>query len=151
MLDLAWQAGNWSLIVSVESAVGKFGLLLDRTAIGLSAICVIHCLALPIALALLPSLALVPVADESFHVFLVWLVLPTSVIALALGCKRHQRWHVVLWGVAGLTTLIFTAALDHDFLGESLEKWATVAGATLVAMGHILNYRHYQSTDCHND
>jgi len=137
--------------VSVESVVNKFGLLLDKTAIGLSAICAIHCLALPVALALLPSLALLPVADESFHLLLFWLVLPTSVIALALGCKRHQQWQVLAWGFAGLAVLVFSAALGHDLLGETLEKWATVAGASLVATGHILNYRHCQSADCQHD
>lgn len=137
--------------MSVESVVNKFGLLLDKTAIGLSAICAIHCLALPVALALLPSLALLPVADESFHLLLVWLVLPTSVVALALGCKRHQQWQVLAWGIAGLAVLVFAAALGHDLLGENLEKWTTVAGASLVATGHVLNYRHCQTADCQHD
>lgn len=129
----------------------KLTLLLDKTAIGLSAICVIHCLALPLALVLLPSLAILPLADESFHKILIYLVLPTSVIALTFGCKRHEQWRVLGFGFSGLAVLLFTAFFGHDLLGHDLERIVTVFGAALVATGHILNYRHCQHTDCQHE
>ena len=60
--------------------------VLDKSAIGLSVLCLIHCLALPLALVTSFSFSALWVADESFHQLLVFLVLPTSFLALALGC-----------------------------------------------------------------
>lgn len=130
------------------TSTNSVSLFLDKTAIGLSAICAIHCLMLPIGLALIPSLAVLPMGDESFHHLLIFVVLPTSVIALSMGCRRHRQWRVAAWGGAGLIVLVFTALFGHDVLGEQLEKWTTVFGAALVAMSHIMNYQRCQSTDC---
>ncbi len=129
-------------------STNSISLFLDKTAIGLSAICAIHCLMLPVALTLIPILASLPMGDESFHLVLVFAVLPTSVIALSIGCRRHRQWQIFMWGGAGLSVLIFTAFLGHDLLGERFEKWATVLGATLVATSHLMNFRRCQAADC---
>ena len=131
--------------------VGSFSTFLDKTAISLSAICVVHCLTLPIALALLPSLALLPFGDESFHQLLVYLVIPTSVVALTMGCRKHRQFKILAWGGSGVVVMTLTAIFGHDLLGEFLEKVATIFGATLVAIGHVLNFRSCQSIDCHAD
>lgn len=120
--------------------------LLDRTAIGLSALCLVHCLALPLLLALAPPLAALPVADEHFHLWLVYLVLPTSLLALFLGCRQHRRWTVLAWGLSGVGVLLLAALLGHDVLGEAREKALTVLGAVLVAIGHGLNFRLCRSS-----
>ena len=99
---------------------------------------------------MLPSLALVPVGEESFHLLLVYLVLPTSIIALTLGCRRHKERRMLVWGGAGLIVLAVTAALGHDVLGEILEKSATVFGTILVATAHFINYRCCRTSDCHD-
>lgn len=129
----------------------KVTLFLDKTAIGLSAICVVHCLALPLALVLLPSIAALPVGEESFHKVLIYLVLPTSLIALTFGCKKHEQWRVLGFGFSGLIVLLFTAFFGHDLLGHDLEKLVTVFGASLVATGHVLNFRHCQTQECEHD
>ena len=103
-------------------------LWLDKAAIGISALCVVHCLAMPLALVALPALASLPVADEHFHLALVFVVIPTSMIALTLGCRRHQRWHVAAWGGVGVVILTVAAVLGHDLLGEMAEKTLTVIG-----------------------
>ncbi len=122
--------------------------LLDQTAISLSLLCAIHCFAVPIALALLPSLAVVPLVDEHFHVLLAVLVVPTSFIALFLGCRMHQRWRVLGWGVPGVLILVFTALFGHDLLGEIGERAFTVFGAGLVTLGHLLNFKLCRETEC---
>jgi hypothetical protein len=123
-------------------------LYLDRAAIGLSMLCVLHCLALPILLVLTPSLAALAVTNEYFHVVLLCLVLPTSVAALLLGCRRHRRWIVLYWGLAGIAVLSLAFLFGHDLLGEIGEKALTVAGALLVTVGHILNFRLCRSHAC---
>ena len=111
-------------------------------------LCVIHCLATPVLLVLLPSLAVLPIADESFHLLLVFLVIPTSVTALFLGCRLHRRWSVLSWGLSGVGVLVLAALVGHDLLGETGEKLMTVVGALMVATSHGLNYRLCRSRDC---
>jgi 4-amino-4-deoxy-L-arabinose transferase-like glycosyltransferase len=122
---------------------------LDRTAIGFSALCLVHCLLLPIALAVLPSMSIfATLSDETFHRALVILVLPTSLIALTLGCKRHKSLLVAALGAAGLIVLVLTALFGHHWLGETGERVATVFGACLVAAGHMQNFRLCQKQEC---
>lgn len=116
-------------------------LLLDRAAIGMSLLCLVHCLALPVLLVLIPSLAVLPIADEHFHLVLLYLVLPTSVVALFLGCRRHKNRTVLLWGLSGLAVLVLAAFAGHDLLGDAGERALTVLGALLVALGHLKNVR----------
>ena len=113
---------------------------MDKVAIGLSAMCTIHCLALPLLLALVPSVAALGLDKEAFHLWVVMAVIPTSFYALTMGCKHHKRYRVLLPGVAGLT-LISAAVFLGEHIGELREKILTVAGASLLAQGHLWNYR----------
>ena len=121
---------------------------LDQASIGLSFLCVVHCLALPVVLVLAPSLASLPLGDEHFHLWLVMLVVPTSSLALFLGCRRHRRWHISVWGITGVSVLLMTAVFGHSVLGEVGERAFTVIGAVLVAIGHGLNYKLCRQVDC---
>ena len=122
--------------------------LLDRSAIVLSMICVVHCLALPVAIIMLPALSAYWFADENFHLLLLYLVLPTSVIALGLGCRRHRMFKMMLWGSAGLLCLTVAALLGHDRLGELGEKGLTLLGAGLVVVAQIYNFRNCRQSQC---
>ncbi len=113
---------------------------LDTLAISTSAICAIHCLSLPLLVSLYPALGATVFGQEAFHVWLLWLVIPLSVVSLTLGCKVHRDRLVVGFGLAGLATLIAAAAFGHDVLGEAGERAATLVGASLIAAGHLRNY-----------
>lgn len=121
--------------------------LSDKSAVGLSLLCTIHCLAMPLALALLPSLAALPLADETFHYWMLFAVLPISAYALTVGCKKHQRYRLLLIGGSGLLIMLFAAFAGHDLLGETGEKTLTVIGALILALGHIWNHRLCQRQD----
>ena len=123
-------------------------MLLDRASIGLSVICVLHCFATPILLAFAPSLLALPVADEKFHAVLIFLILPASLVALTLGCRRHGDMSVVYWGCAGLVVLLGTLVLGHDLLGDVGEKIMTVFGSGLVVIGHTLNFQACRASTC---
>ncbi len=125
-----------------------FTAILDRSAIGLSTLCILHCLALPIALVMAPSVSAFWFAEEQFHTMLLYVVLPTSVIALTLGCKQHKSRTTLMWGFAGLFILISAAALGHDWIGEAGEKLFTFIGAIMVMVSHVLNFRMCRSDQC---
>ena len=122
--------------------------VLDRSAIGLSFLCVLHCLAVPLTLILIPSLAALPIADERVHLLLVLLVLPTSTVALTLGCRQHGLKHILAWGLTGIAILVLAAGLGEEFLGEYGETILTVVGSVLVAVGHILNFKCCRTAGC---
>ena len=122
---------------------------LDKSSVGLSTVCAVHCLLMPVAVVILPSLAALPVADERFHLLLVFFVLPLSTVALTMGCRKHKSWRVMAVGVGGLVLLVGAALAGHDLLGELTEKSATVIGAGLVALSHVMNFRKCRALDCH--
>lgn len=123
--------------------------LLDRFAIGISTLCIVHCLLTPVVLILVPALAATVVADEAFHKLLLIFVLPTSSAALLLGCRRHKEWRVLALGILGLAQLVAIAYVGHEELGETGETLATVAGSLLLALSHLKNYRACRADRCH--
>jgi len=120
----------------------------DRFAIGTSTLCAVHCAALPIIVTLFPALFSSAFNDEYFHIILVWLVVPASVIALTMGCKKHRDMKVLLLGAVSITGLISVAIFGHDFLGETGEKVATFFFSMLSVAAHLRN--HSLCKDCHH-
>ena len=120
--------------------------LTDRTSIGLSLVCAIHCLFVPVLLVALPSLASLPLESETFHVWMVVAVLPISIFALTLGCKKHKRYKIIFLGALGLISLI-SALLLESLIGEIGEKLLTLLGAGLIAWGHFTNFKLCQQHD----
>ena len=121
---------------------------LDRLAISTSALCALHCLALPLLLVVLPAVSTTIFGQESFHVLLLWLVIPLSVVALSMGCRRHKDRAVLLFGFVGLAALIAAASLGHDLLGETGETVLTLVGAGAIAFGHLRNYALCRQVQC---
>jgi hypothetical protein len=122
--------------------------LLDRVSIWASGACIVHCLAMPALLVLLPVLASTTLSDPEFHaVMLVWIV-PFSLLALYLGCRRHKDRRVLALGLLGLAVLAATSVLGHDLLGETGEKVATVLGGGILIAGHYRNHRLCRSQHC---
>ena len=122
---------------------------LDKTAIGLSLVCTIHCLLTPLAIALLPALGATFLDDERFHYAVLFFVIPTSLYALSLGCRRHGRLGILAIGILGLLVLSSILIIGEETLGETGEKITTVVGAVIVASAHIRNYRLCQKNACH--
>jgi cytochrome c biogenesis factor len=127
---------------------GRMQMLMDRTAIALSIACAIHCLLLPVIVVMLPAIATTSVGSESFHRLLLWFVFPTSVLAVGQGCRRHKDRTVITFVFLGLGLLLGTAIFGHEFLNEEGERLATVLGATLLAFGHVCNYRLCRKNKC---
>lgn len=116
----------------------------DALAMGLSVTCAIHCLLLPVALVLLPSLAALQLDNEAFHIWMVVGVIPTSVYALTLGCKTHKTYRFAMIAGVGVTLLVLALLLGESVIGEAGEKILTAIGAGFVAFGHWQNYQRCQ-------
>lgn len=115
--------------------------LLDKTGIGLSTACMLHCTALPLLVVLSPSLLGNLFDHASFHQWLLLLILPTAIIAFAIGWRRHRNVNTLVAGILGIALLLLAAFVGHDVLNELGEKLVTSAGGVLLAVGHLLNLR----------
>ena len=77
----------------MDQNASKSGHWLDLTAVGLSGLCLVHCLALPLVIALLPFLA--RYSDGHLHLQMLTVVLPLSTLALTVGFRRHRDRRIV--------------------------------------------------------
>lgn len=114
--------------------------LLDLSAVSISALCLAHCLALPVLAAMLP-LASAWVQTEWVHAVFVLIAAPLSAIALLHGGPAHRtpaRW-LALAGL-GVALLAFGAVGWPD---RSWETPITVAGSLCLATVHLWNWRRH--------
>lgn len=115
--------------------------LFDGFAIGTSALCLVHCVVLPALLLLVPALTAVLALPESFHVGMLAFAVPTSILATAIGYRRH-RWSVpALIVVPGILLLALGALAAPE---RWIETLLTIVGAVLIVSGHVLNWRAVQ-------
>lgn len=124
------------------------GKSLDGFAIAMSLACILHCLLLPVLIVVFPILGSTILADESFHGLLLVLIIPTSSLALYLGCRQHGDGLVLWLGMAGLAILALAAGLGISVLGVTGEKVLTALGGTLLAAAHVLNFRRCRARNC---
>ena len=129
------------MVPVAEVEVGPQGRYrkMDLAGLALSASCLVHCLALPIALVTAPALALwLGKTETAVHWLLFAIAAVVSGGALYMGFRRHGAALVVVVGVAGL--LVMGVAAAHLF-GTSLEATLTVIGASILALAHVVNLR----------
>lgn len=128
--------------------MNKVQPILDRVAITTSSLCVLHCVALPLVTAFFPAALSALVHDHLFHQLLVLAVIPSSIIALLLGCRQHKDKTVLLLGVIGVLFLVLIALFGHEMLGETWEKVSTVLSSLLIVAAHIRNHFLCQEDSC---
>ena len=113
----------------------------DKIAISFSVVCALHCLLLPIVVIFLPSISATFLGTEDFHKTLLYFVIPSSIIALSLGCKMHGKYEVYSYGFFGIGALLFASFFGHNYLGEVGEIFLTLIGAGIVSLGHYKNQK----------
>ena len=129
-------ATDWKFL---GSNVIKYRNLWDRLGIALSVVCLVHCLRLPVAIAIAPFVAARWLGADEFHVTAALALVPVALLAMVPGLRRHGRKGVAAAMAAGLS-LISTAA----FAGERLlsQEWTTgiaVAGGLILVTAHAVN------------
>jgi hypothetical protein len=110
---------------------------LDGAAVGLSGLCLLHCLALPFVVGALP--VLLPLAGGHLHVQMLFIVVPLSVLAIGTGFAGHRNVRVVLGAIAGLVLLGIGATVAHDSLGIVADRVFSISGALVLAIAHFYN------------
>lgn len=119
------------------------GFGLDRLAIALSGLCVVHCVASAVLLAML-SAAGGMLLDPIFHEVGLTLAIGLGAFALGRGVLHHGRAVPAWMGAFGLGAMAGAMHLPHD--GSGGETLWTMVGVGLLAFGHHLNRRATRAT-----
>ena len=91
-------------------------------------------------------------AGHEFHENIIYLILPTAVIALAVGCSRHRDLWVAVIGISGISILTL-ALIFHIQFGEMVGMLITMLGSILIISAHYRNriLCKRESFSCHKD
>lgn len=110
----------------------------DGAAIAASAVCLVHCLVLPVLIILLPTLTAFLTLPEEFHKAALAIAVPVSALALWTGYRRHRAIKAALVVLPGLLLMVVGALAAPS---DTAETVLTVVGAVLLAIGHARNWR----------
>lgn len=117
-------------------------ILWDRFGISVSVICAIHCLFLPVLIAILPLTSLSPVLHDWAHPIFILLIAPTIYYA---SRRSHYDSKIVRLLGAGFLLITFGWLLGHFWIGYWFETFATIVGSILLIFGHWKNYKHHRT------
>jgi hypothetical protein len=109
---------------------------IDRLAIGLSGLCVVHCIATAVLLTVLASAGGLLV-DPVFHEVGLMVALLLGVVGLGRGVLVHGFMLPAAIGSLGLGMMAGTLTLNHS----GIEVLYSIAGVLILALGHDLNRR----------
>ena len=149
---------------------------LDHLAIGMAAVCAIHCLLSPILIMALPIVATSFFVHQDFHLWMIILVLPTTVFAVFMGCRSHKDRLVLALSAIGLSILLLALIQERacyasegdaavssadceicsrDIAAEPIPMhagvWLNAIGGFFLASAHIRNFRLCRKSSCDCD
>jgi prepilin signal peptidase PulO-like enzyme (type II secretory pathway) len=125
-----------------------FSRYIDQIAIALSAVCIVHCLAVPVLVAMLPIAALTFGSNGHFHELMLWVVVPTSLAGLFFGVRVHKRKEIVVVGTLGMLLIAIAALVGHDSWSRWLEISVGIVGSLVLALAHWNNFKAVRR--CHH-
>ena len=85
----------------------------DKLSICLSLCCILHCIALPVIILMIPSFASLWINNEKVHVILVLFAVPISLFAMAKSLRVHHNYKCISLAIVGLSLLV-GAIFMHD-------------------------------------
>ena len=115
--------------------------LVDTTGACLSVACAIHCLAMPLLVAVLPLIGLGFLATERAEVFLISGAIVLAIGSLAWGVRHHRRWRALLILIVALAFV----ATARTAVEGAFEVVFYSIGGILIASAHLVN-RHLCKT-----
>lgn len=109
---------------------------LDRMAVGLSGLCLLHCIASVVLVSAVSVLG-DALGDPAIHRVGLTAATLLACIALGQGYRAHRAIGPAIVGVAGIVLMALGLIASHGLA----EVAATITGVTLLAVAHLLNTR----------
>ena len=127
----------------------SFSRMYDVLAIFLSAVCVLHCILMPLVIALTPFVMMtqMQLLWDNYHAWLLLAVVPITLVGLSQGYRRHRDARVWSIGLAGLGSMAI-GILFHAI--PWVEAVLVAGGAMLIACAHWINWRQVCPDGCHS-
>lgn len=116
------------------SMIGRY----DGLGMAASALCIAHCVLMPLAIGLIPAVGLSVLAGEETHRFLVLGMTGIAALSFGLGYPMHHRKQVLGLMAAGLGLLVW-AVFSDGRLSEAWETGFTIVGGLVMVSAHWLN------------
>jgi len=126
-------------------ATTKLRTASDFIGIGLSLLCLIHCLALPVLIAFAPAILHNLPGDDLTHRSLAVAIALVGFLAFRSGYRVHRRRRVLVAFVAGLVLVSIAALLGDQVLTGYGEATITVCGGILLVTAHLVNHSFCRS------
>lgn len=143
----------------------------DKLAISMAAVCAVHCLLTPVLVVMLPILATSFFVHQDFHLWMLYLVIPTTSFAIYMGCRKHKDKWVATLSALGLSVLICALVFERqqaaahsaeegahcphcvrDVSEQTLPThaaaWINTLGGLFLASGHVRNFRLCRRAKC---
>jgi hypothetical protein len=147
---------------------------LDKIAISMAAVCAVHCLLTPMIIVLLPIVATSFFVHQDFHLWMLFLVIPTTAMAVGMGCRKHKDKWVAAMSAIGLSILLAAVVYERQqhvkavavgdcstvcahctaSVGEAplhAAAWINVMGGLFLASAHVRNYRLCRKARCEHE
>ena len=115
--------------------------LIDTTGACLSVACAIHCLAMPLLVAVLPLIGLGFLASERAELVFITGAIGLAIGSLAWGVRHHRSWRALLILIVALAFI----ATARTAVEGTFEVVFYSIGGILLASAHLVN-RHLCKT-----
>lgn len=110
---------------------------IDKVGVGLSSICLVHCLLLPVIFATIPFFSFLgfmkhPLTESLLIIFAIL----NAVLAVTLNFRKHKNFIVPAIFLSGsflLALFFFASSFVHD------NEYIILIGAALIGVGHLVN------------
>ena len=114
---------------------GSIDARFDRVAIGLSGLCLVHCVATTVLLTVISSAG--ALVHPAIHEIGLMLAIGMGILTLGRGIISHGYMMPAVVGAFGLGIMAGALSIPHG----GFETFWTLMGVSLVALGHDLNRR----------
>lgn len=120
---------------------------MDALGIAASSLCLVHCLAMPLVVGILPLLGLKFLEGHSAHVTLAFFVLTFALLAIVPGYLRHRRADILAMMLVGVGLVLYATFLAQFTLGESAEIPIITVGNLILVFTHLRNRALHKCTE----
>jgi len=124
--------------------------IFDALGIFASAVCMVHCLALPFIMAALPF-TMTWLGHDNVHYLLAGWVVLFCLVAIVPGYIKHRNSGILASMVVGVSLVLLATFGRHFGLAETMEIPLITAGNLLVIAAHWRNRKlTHAHTNCHH-
>jgi MerC mercury resistance protein len=112
---------------------------LDTMGAGVSGLCLVHCVSMPLIFAFAPTLAHFIPGDEAVHRLLAFLVVGAGLPSFVIGYQKHKKWAALVLGLAGMSIVLGALVFGDSFTSHVVDVSITMLGSLLLTSAHLVN------------